>query len=105
MAEFANLRPLGGISGGRGVLLRGVGTELIFKQVKGKGSTPFPLFSHQPATAGCVRTMTGFQGRKVKDFQEIPWGKLFAPGPNLDPRFKIRERRRLCPKIQQVRRK
>ena len=57
----------------------------IFKRVKGKGTSPFPLSPHQPATAGCVRKNSGFSKEKVRNCMILPWGQFRGSGPDLEP--------------------
>jgi hypothetical protein len=48
----------------------------IFKQDKGKGTTPFPFISHHPATAGWDGNNGTFVGAKVWGFSSSDWGQF-----------------------------
>ena len=54
----------------------------IFKQDKGKGTSPFPLFLHHPATAGWDGNNSTFAGAKVWFLSFCVRGQFCEPGPN-----------------------
>jgi hypothetical protein len=56
----------------------------ISKQDKGKGTSPFPLFLHHPATAGWDGKSTTFAVTKVWCLSFCVRGQFCEPGPNLE---------------------
>ena len=57
----------------------------IFKQDKGKGTSPIPPYFHHPATAGWGGNNGTFSGVKVWYSSFSPRGQFLEAGPFLEP--------------------